>query len=125
MKNTRRIDCEQLESRRYLSLAATVTEGDLIISGDANGTVEIRAVEAGKYEIVDNGEVITSVEGITDDIRVTLDSDGTATDDHVILNLNTQAVDEIFIATWPRQQHVRAAGWSHPRFVTLHGRFWR
>lgn len=97
MKNIRRIDCEQLESRRYLSLAATVTEGDLIVTGDANGTVEIRAVEEGKFEILDNGEVVTTVEGITDDIRVSLDSDGTATDDHLILNLDTQTVDEVFI----------------------------
>ena len=97
MKNSRRIDCEQLESRRYLSVAATVTEGDLMITGDANGTVEIRAVDEGKYEILDNGEVVTTVEGITDDIRVTLDSDGTATDDHLILSLDTQAVDDVFI----------------------------
>ena len=76
-------------------------------------------------EIVDNGEVVTTVEGITDDIRVTLDSDGTATDDHVILNLDTQAVDEVFIQLGQGNNTFELRGGVDPGIVTVHGRFRR
>ena len=97
VKATRRIECEQLEDRRYLSLVASITDGDLLVTGEAHGTVEIRAVDDGKFEIVDGGETVGTVEGVTDDIRIALDAHGNNTDDRVLLKLNGQAVDQVFV----------------------------
>ena len=42
MKRTRRHDIEKLENRRYLTVTASVTDGDLKVQGQADGQVEIR-----------------------------------------------------------------------------------
>src|SRR5262245_62043091 len=46
---------EPLENRMCLSVSVAVTDGDLVVSGDADGAVEIVAVSDGVYRVTDNG----------------------------------------------------------------------
>ena len=70
---------ERLEARRYLTVAADLVDGDLIIDGQADGAVEIAALEAGQFQVTDNGVVVGTLDGVTDDIRINLDADATET----------------------------------------------
>ena len=76
MRYQRRIVFEPLESRLCLSVSATVSHGDLVVTGDADGAVEITAVGAGGSQVTDNGSVIadgTDLQGVTDDIHIDID----------------------------------------------------
>ena len=97
MKTTRRHDIEKLESRRYLTVTASVTDGDLMVQGQADGTVEIRAIDEGKFLVTDNGNEVATLEGVSDDIRIKLDTEGTDTNDKVTVDLAGQAVDQVFV----------------------------
>ena len=68
---------ESLEQRLALAVTATVTDGDLVVQGDADGAVQIVAVGAGSYEVRDNGALIadsTTLTGANDDIRINIDA---------------------------------------------------
>ena len=97
----RRSTFEALEPRRALAVSATVTDGDLVITGDADGAVEIVAVGDGSYQVTDNGVLIadeTTLTGVTDDIRIDIDEFAGA-DNSVLLDLSaqtTQTVDRIY-----------------------------
>jgi hypothetical protein len=87
-----------LEKRLALAVTATVTDGDLVVTGDADGTVEIEAVGAGQYVVRDAGNIIadeTTLTGATDDIRIDID-DTAGADNTVTLDLGTQTVDRIY-----------------------------
>ena len=98
MKTRKLRGIEALEVRRCLTVAATLSDdGDLIVVGDADGAVEIVALDEGSYQISDNGVVIETIDGVTDDVRIEVDSDGAAADDHVTLDLAGQAVDRVMV----------------------------
>lgn len=90
---------EPLENRLCLSVSATVSDGDLVVSGDAAGAVEIVAVSAGAYRVTDNGVLIadeTTLSGVTDDIRIQLETSVADTNDTVTVDLGGQAVDRVY-----------------------------
>lgn len=87
---------EPLESRRCLTVSVQVVDGDLIVSGQADGPVEITAVDAETFEVTDNGAVVDSPSGVSDDIRIELDADGAA-ENEVTLDLAGQAVDRVIV----------------------------
>jgi hypothetical protein len=88
---------ESLEERRYLTVDVSVSDdGDLVVVGDADGAVAITAVDAGTFEVTDNGVVVATVEGVTDDIRIRLAGEGEGADDQVTVNLGEQAVDIVY-----------------------------
>src|SRR6188472_26793 len=77
MHATRCSRFEFLEKRLALAVTATVTDGDLVVTGDADGAVQITAVGTGQYEVHDNGNLIansTTLTGATDDIRIDIDA---------------------------------------------------
>lgn len=91
---------ETLENRRALAVTAAVSAGgDLIVSGDADGAVEIVAVSEGAYRVTDNGVVIADADvltGVTDDIRINLDKTAGA-DNTVTVNLaGSDVVDTVY-----------------------------
>ena len=98
---------ESLESRRCLTVLVEVSNGDLIVSGQADGLVDIAAVEQGVFRVTDNGVVIPAVDehgnsvdtfsGVDDDIRIRLDIDGTETNDDVTVDLKEHHVDRILV----------------------------
>jgi hypothetical protein len=98
---TRRSAFEVLEARRALAVTAAVTDGDLIITGDADGAVEVVAIGDGSYQVTDNGTLIadeTTLTGVTDDIRIDID-DTAGADNSVVVDLSaqtTQSVDRIY-----------------------------
>ena len=97
MKRRRMGSFEQLETRLCLTVAVDVDEGDLIVSGDADGAVEIIAVDETTFQVTDAGGAPVTVEGITDDIRIELDAGDAAANDQVTLDLAGQAVDRVVV----------------------------
>jgi hypothetical protein len=82
-----------------LAVTATVTDGDLVVEGDADGAIEIVAVSAGAYRVTDNGIVVadeTVLQGITDDIHIELEVSIGGTNDIVTVDLAGQTVDKIY-----------------------------
>ena len=77
MKAERLHSIERLENRVYLTVTASVSDGDLVVEGQADGAVEITAVEEGKFVVTDNGVEVATLEGVNDDIMIKLDADGT------------------------------------------------
>ncbi|TWT55210.1 hypothetical protein Pla22_28650 [Rubripirellula amarantea] len=102
----RRLGLEGLETRRVLAAAISVVEGSLLIEGDAEGEISIVDKGDGTLEVTEagageNGEdLVEIVRGVTDDIVITLDSDGIDADDVVSIDLsaNSVVVDTIFAA---------------------------
>jgi hypothetical protein len=94
----RRSRFESLEKRLALAITAAVTDGDLVVSGDADGAVVITVVGAGSYEVHDNGVLIadsTALTGATDDIKIDID-ESAGVDNTVTIDLGTQSVDRIY-----------------------------
>jgi hypothetical protein len=88
--------CERLENRLCLTVIAEVVDGDLNVSGEADGPIQIIAqVEEASFLVTDNGAEVGTFEGVTDDIRIQLDMDDTATDDDVTLDLTGATVDRV------------------------------
>ena len=97
----RRSRFESLEKRLALAVTAAVTDGSLIIKGDADGAVQIVAVSAGNYEVRDNGALIadsttgsTTLTDVTKDIKIKIDTTAGA-DNTVTLDLNGQTVNQV------------------------------
>jgi hypothetical protein len=100
MTNLKRRKFEVLENRFCLAVTAMVTDGgDLIVEGDADGAVKIVAVSEGTFRVTDNGVVIadeTTLQGVTDDIRIRLDTDAEDNNDVVTIDLAGQSVDRVY-----------------------------
>ncbi len=97
MKNRRFQLFEALENRVYLTVAAELgDDGDLLVGGDADGAVEVLALDAETYQVSDNGVVVDTIEGVTDDIRITLEDQSPGADDQVTVDLAGQSVDRLF-----------------------------
>src|SRR6185436_6734386 len=65
----RRSRFESLEKRLALTVTATVSAGDLVVQGDADGAVAITSVGTGNFEVRDNGVLIadsTTLTGVND-----------------------------------------------------------
>ena len=109
---------ESLEKRLALAVTAAVTDGDLIISGDADGAVEITAVSGG-YEVRDNGVLIadsTTLTGVTDDIKIHIDSAAGA-DNTVALDLTGTSVDRIYADLGDGANSLQVSNGSAARFI--------
>lgn len=85
---------EQFEDRICLAVSATISAGDLVVTGTPDGAVEILAVDEDTYQVSDNGVVITTLDGVSDDIRIALKPTASGGND-VTVNLAGQAVDSI------------------------------
>src|SRR5215212_4239540 len=93
----RRSRFESLEKRLALTVTATVSAGDLIVQGDADGAVVVTSVGTGNFEVTDNGVLIadsTTLTGVNDDIQINLDPSA-GVDNTVTLDLGSQTVDQI------------------------------
>lgn len=88
--------CEKLEERRLLAIDVAVTDGDLVISGEADGTLIIRSLEDGSIEVQEGDKVVANFTDVTDDIRIDLDSTGTM-DDTVVIDLSTKSIDRLMV----------------------------
>src|SRR2546430_7362792 len=64
---------ERLEGRYCLTVAAAVTDGNLVVTGDADGAVTITAVDATTYKVTDNGADGATVGKGTGGHRIGLD----------------------------------------------------
>jgi hypothetical protein len=96
MKGRRSFGFESLESRYCLSVAAVVDNGDLVVSGDAEGPVAIVAAADGTFSVTDNGVEVAAGLAVTDDVRINLDASAGA-NDQVALDLGTATVDEVSV----------------------------
>lgn len=98
-KNRKRrpMKVEGLEVRRYLTVEATLSDGDLVISGDADGEVKVTAVAEGSYEVTDNGVAVGTISEVTDDIRIKLAGEDEGANDQVSINLGEETVDRVFV----------------------------
>jgi hypothetical protein len=104
MKKTHRIRkitrtkllCEKLEERRLLAIDVAVTDGDLVISGEADGAVTIRSLEDGSIEVQEGDKVVANFTDVIDDIRIDLDSTGTM-DDTIVVDLDAKSVDRLMV----------------------------
>src|SRR5262249_26383604 len=94
MKRRNRVGVERLENRYCLTVAVTVDNGDLVVSGDADGAVEITAVDATTYQVKDNGVVVATEQNVNDDIRIGIDATAGA-NNQVTIDLAGQAVNKI------------------------------
>ena len=64
---------EQLEERRLMAVMAAAVNGDLTLSGTADAAVEIVATGNTTFDVFEGGELVASLTGIDDDIRINLD----------------------------------------------------
>lgn len=87
---------ETLEERLCLTVAVDVIRGDLVVSGDADGEVAIHAMGDGVYEVTDNGELVSTAEGVKRDIRIRLDLKDPTEDNTVSVNLNEENIRGLF-----------------------------
>ncbi len=88
---------EQLENRRLLTVAAEVIDGDLLVSGTPDGQVAIVATGSDSFDIFDDGELVFSVEGADDDLRIDLDDSEDLADQQVELDLAEASVDRVMV----------------------------
>jgi len=91
------------------NITAVLEGDDLIVSGQANGDLRILAIQDDLFQILDGGRVVSTVEGVTGDLRiglgdaddqVTLDLGGNRFGGSVMVNLgdgtnNFQVVDGV------------------------------
>src|SRR5262245_19680703 len=85
---------EHLEARYCLTVAAAVDNGNLVLTGDADGAVAITAVDATTYKVTDNGADVATLEDVTGGIRIDID-DTAAHDYDVTIDLAGQSVDHL------------------------------
>ncbi len=88
---------EQLENRRLLTVAAEVIAGDLLVSGTPDGPVAIVATGSESFDIFDDGELVFSIEGVNDDLRINLDDSEELADQTVELDLAAADVDRVSV----------------------------
>ena len=99
MKSSRRMKSEILESRICLAASAVVNDGDLVITGDTEGDIEIIAVGDGLFEVYEDGVLVadsTQLQDVTDDIRISLEATTEDADDNVTIDLGNEAVDRVY-----------------------------
>src|SRR6478735_1804912 len=96
MRKRNKLHLEALERRYCLTVGVSVDDGDLIVSGDADGAIEIKATAANTFEVSDNGVVVGTVEGVTDDVRIRIDASAEA-NDQVTLDLGGQTIDKLMV----------------------------
>ena len=85
----RALKFEKVESRLCLALTVGVaSNGDLEVTGDTTGPVEIVALDADSYQVSENSVPLTIVDGVTRAIRISLGG----SNDVVTLDLANQTV---------------------------------
>lgn len=87
---------ESLENRYCMDVSVAVVGGDLRLSGDANGALEVAVLESGDFQVTDAGVVVATVAGVTDDLQIQLDADQGA-DNSVTLDLGGQTFDRLSV----------------------------
>src|SRR5437773_11012082 len=85
---------ERLVGRYCLTVAAAVTDGNLVVTGDADGAVTITAVDATTYKVTDNGADVATLENVTGGIRLGIDASA-GKNDQLTIDLGGQSVDRI------------------------------
>lgn len=85
---------ETLESRIALTVAAEVVNGNLLISGQADGPVAIVGSAGGNFSIVDNGVEVGSVSGVNKNIRVDLPTQNA--DDALSIDLGGNSIRNFY-----------------------------
>ncbi len=94
----RKWQMERLEDRRLLAVDVQVLSGDLVVSGNATGAVEITAQADGSYVVTEGGTAVGTYTGVTDDIKVTLDSEKASADDRVTIDLGGAKIDSLTVS---------------------------
>src|SRR5262245_8956953 len=94
MLGHRRSTFESLEKRLALAVSATVTNGDLVVTGDADVIVAITSTGSGGFTVNDNGTT-TTLSGVTRNIKIDIDQTAGA-DNTVTVDLGTQAIQKIY-----------------------------
>ena len=96
-KRKSKLAYENLEARKLLATTAGVMDGDLYLSGEADGEIEIVAVTESTFRVSDNGVTIadeSTLDNVTDDIRINLRTD--SSDNTVSLNLEGTELDMVY-----------------------------
>lgn len=88
---------EALEDRRLMTVGLEVIGGDLHVSGTPDGAVAIIATGENSFDVMDDGELVDSVSGVDDDIRINFDSPSEDAQDELSLDLQGASVDQIMI----------------------------
>lgn len=78
------------------AIDVAVVDGDLVVSGEAEGAVAIRTLEDGSIEVKEGDRIVANRTDVTDDIRIDLDSTGTQ-DDTVVIDLKAKAIDRLMV----------------------------
>jgi len=87
----RHLQFEQCEKRLCMAVTAAVaSNGDLQISGTSAGPVEIVALDADSFEVMEGGVLVANVDSVTRGIQITLGSGN----DVVTLDLGNHNVNK-------------------------------
>lgn len=87
---------EALEGRRLMTVGVEVIAEDLVVTGSPDGDVAIVSTDDGVFEVYDNGILVDSAEGVSDDIRVSIDSSGQSVD-RLTVQLNESEIDQLML----------------------------
>lgn len=96
-KQSNKADYTSLENRQLLAVTVGTMEGHLWVEGNADGVVEVVAVGEQAFEVKDNGVSIGTYENITKNLRVKIDQAGGAQDDHVVIDMQDEVVENIAV----------------------------
>jgi hypothetical protein len=90
--------CEALEYRRLLTVSVAVDNTNLVLTGTADGAVQISATDTtGTFDVYDAGTLVTTASGITGMIKVKLDDAAGSPDNSLAIDLGAAAVDRVMV----------------------------
>lgn len=87
---------EALEGRRLMTVGVEVIAEDLVVTGSPDGDVAIVSTDDGLFEVYDDGVLVETAEGVTDDIRVNIDGTGERVD-RLTMQLNDANIDQLML----------------------------
>ena len=87
-RHTLRSGLESLERRVLLTVNATLSDGDLLVSGDSDGPIQIVAQDADSYQVLDNSVEVAVVDGVTKGVQLEMGD----LDDDIVLDLAGQTL---------------------------------
>lgn len=104
-RSFRKKSLELLEHRYALAALVAVEDGDLVISGAAEGELAIIANAEGVFSITEGDRALGDFHGVTDDIRIKLTT-AAASVDRIVLDLNSRTFDSITVDLGEGENHL-------------------